>query len=168
MKERKGRNPILMVLTGALTTLALFLASGIFTVFSMGLTVCTVQGTSMEPTIMDGTVTLLNPQKEVSRFDIAVFKENGSYIIKRVVGLPGDTVTVLDGHLFVNGELYNEPYVDLDYSQEFSQESFKVEVPEGSYYVLGDNRDGSFDSRETGTIPAEDVTGVAILTLKEG
>lgn len=168
MKERKGRNPILMVLTGALTTLALFLASGIFTVFSMGLTVCTVQGTSMEPTIMDGTVMLLNPQKEVSRFDIAVFKENGSYIIKRVVGLPGDTVTVLDGHLFVNGELYNEPYVDLDYSQEFSQESFKVEVPEGSYYVLGDNRDGSFDSRETGTIPAEDVTGVAILTLKEG
>lgn len=168
MKERKGRNPILMVLTGALTTLVLFLASGIFTVFSMGLTVCTVQGTSMEPTIMDGTVMLLNPQKEVSRFDIAVFKENGSYIIKRVVGLPGDTVTVLDGHLFVNGELYNEPYVDLDYSQEFSQESFKVEVPEGSYYVLGDNRDGSFDSRETGTIPAEDVTGVAILTLKEG
>ena len=168
MKRREGRNPILTALTVILTILALFLASGIFTIFSMGRTVCTVQGTSMEPTIMDGTVMLLNPQKEIDRFAIAVFEENGNYIIKRVVGIPGDTVTVLDGHLFVNGELYNEPYVDLDYSEEFSQESFKVEVPEGSYYVLGDNRDGSFDSRGAGTIPAEDVTGVAILTLKKG
>lgn len=166
--RREGRNPILTVITVLLTVLALFLASGIFTVFSMGLTVCTVQGTSMEPTVTNGSVVLLNPQKEVERFDIAVFEEDGNYIIKRVVGLPGDTITVLDGHLFVNGELYNEPYVDLDYSQEFSQESFKVEVPEGSYYVLGDNRDGSFDSRETGTIPEGDLTGVAILTLKEG
>lgn len=166
--RREGRNPILTVITVLLTVLALFLASGIFTVFSMGLTVCTVQGTSMEPTVTNGSVVLLNPQKEVERFDIAVFEEDGNYIIKRVVGLPGDTITVLDGHLFVNGELYNEPYVDLDYSQEFSQESFKVEVPERSYYVLGDNRDGSFDSRETGTIPEGDLTGVAILALKEG
>ena len=166
--RREGRNPILTVITVLLTVLALFLASGIFTVFSMGLTVCTVQGTSMEPTVTNGSVVLLNPQKEVERFDIAVFEEDGNYIIKRVVGLPGDTITVLDGHLFVNGELYNEPYVDLDYSQEFSQESFKVEVPERSYYVLGDNRDGSFDSWETGTIPEGDLTGVAILALKEG
>lgn len=164
---KKGSR-ILTILTVILTTLALFVASLVFTVLSMGLTVCTVQGSSMEPTIMDGTMLLLNPQKEVEHFDIAVFEEDGSYIIKRVVGLPGDTVTVLDGNLFINGQPYDEPYVSEDYSVEFAKESFKVEVPEGAYYVLGDNRDGSFDSRDAGTIPAEDLTGVAILTIKEG
>ena len=93
---KKGSR-ILTVLTVILTTLALFVASLVFTVLSMGLTVCTVQGSSMEPTIMDGTMLLLNPQKEVEHFDIAVFEEDGSYIIKRVVGLPGDTVTVQRG-----------------------------------------------------------------------
>ena len=77
-------------------------------------------------------------------------------------------MTVLDGHLFVNDELYNEPYVDMDYSTEFANESFKVVVPEDSYFVLGDNRDGSFDSREAGVVPDYAITGVAIWTVKEG
>ena len=92
---------------------------------------------------------LLNPEKEVERFDIAVFDDGSEYVIKRIIGLPGDEVTVLDGHLFVNDELYNEPYVDMDYSTEFANESLRWwfrKIP----IRVRDNRDGSFDSREPG------------------
>lgn len=168
MRKKHGSSPIVTVLTIVFSVVILFVISLVFTIFSMGLTICTVQGSSMEPTIMDGTTLLLNPQKEMEHFDIAVFREDDSYIIKRVVGLPGDTITVLDGNLFINGQPYEEPYVTEEYSQEFAKESFKKVVPEGSYFVLGDNRDHSVDSRETDVVPEEDLVGVAILTIKEG
>ena len=111
MRKKHGSSPIVTVLTIVFSVVTLFVISLVFTIFSMGLTICTVQGSSMEPTIMDGTTLLLNPQKEMEHFDIAVFQEDDSYIIKRVVGLPGDIITVLDGNLFINGQPYEEPYV---------------------------------------------------------
>lgn len=119
----------------------------------------------MVPTIPEGTTLLLNPEREVERFDIVVFKDEGRYLIKRMIGLPGDTVTVMDGKLWVNGDLYEEPYLTDAYTEQFKGQDFKVSVPEGQYFALGDNRDGSFDSRSIGMITKDQFVGTAILAL---
>lgn len=152
-------------LIALLTALIILLAGGIIAYRQMGLIVCAVQGESMVPTIGNRMTLLLNPGKEVERFDIVVFKEDGNYILKRMVGLPGDDVTVMDGKLFINGKLYEEPYLDDDYCQSFQEQDFKVRVPEGEYFALGDNRDASFDSRSAGTVQENQLVGVAILKL---
>lgn len=91
--------------------------------------------------------------------DIVVFhapNEPGEDYIKRLIGLPGDTVTVADQKVFVNGELFNEPYI-----KEPPYYSGSWEVPEGYLFVLGDNRNMSGDSHEWGFLPIENVFGRA-------
>ena len=92
------------------------------------------------------------------RGDIVVFRFPGDTsrdFVKRVVGVPGDTVEIRNGEVFVNGESLHEPYViNGDSSSERP-----VVVPEESYYVLGDNRRASQDSRDWGTVPAENIIG---------
>jgi signal peptidase I len=82
-------------------------------------------------------------------------------LIKRVVGLPGDTVAVRDGTLFVNGEPQNEDFLN----REFPDQSFfgQTTVPEDHVFVMGDNRSNSRDSRFIGPIPQENIEGEAFL-----
>ena len=163
VKAEKG---MLDVLIGALAILILAVASALFVWKQTGLSICTVQGVSMEPTISQGTRLLLYPEKDVSRFDIVVFRDpQGRYVIKRMVGLPGDMVTVLDGTLFINGEHYEEPYLDDAHTRLFRCYDFKAVVPEGQYFALGDNRDESLDSRAAGMISKDQLVGVAIFAL---
>ena len=92
------------------------------------------------------------------RGDIVVFRFPGDTsrdFVKRVVGVPGDTVEIKSGEVFVNGAPLHEPYViNRDRGNEGP-----VAVPEESYYVLGDNRRASQDSRDWGTVPAENIVG---------
>ena len=91
--------------------------------------------------------------------DIVVFhapNEPGEDYIKRLIGLPGDTVTVADQKVFVNGEILNEPYI-----KEPPYYSGSWEVPAGYLFVLGDNRNMSGDSHEWGFLPIENVFGRA-------
>lgn len=148
-----------------LSVLILMAAAALFVFKGTGLTVCEVHGKSMLPTIKEESTLLLNPKKTVERFDIVVFQNEGRYVIKRVIGLPGDDVTVLDGNLFVNGTLYKESYIQDAYSEEFREQDFKVRVPEGQYFLLGDNRDGSFDSRNIGMVDKDQFVGTAILVF---
>lgn len=148
-----------------LIIILLFILSA-FTVYKgMGLTLCVVSGNSMSPTIEDEAILLLNPKKELERFDILVFEEDDKYMLKRLIGLPGDTVTVMDGHLFVNGDLYHEPYLDEDYCKNFKEQDFKITVPDRQYFLLGDNRDGSFDSRQIGMIDKDQIVGTGIFVF---
>ena len=134
-----------------------------------------VDGLSMMPTLHDQDRMIVNKFSykidEPERFDIIVFHapENKDYI-KRVIGLPGDTIEYKNDTLYVNGKAYEEPYLDEYKSDETLDgpltESFTLSekigqetVPEGELFVMGDNRRYSKDSRHIGTVPMEKVLG---------
>jgi len=126
-----------------------------------------VQGTSMLPLLQDGERILVN--KFVYRFwpiergDVVVFwypKDPSVSFIKRVAGRPGDTVEIRQGALFVNGERVQESYVVRQFRDDESYEP--VEVPRGFYYVLGDHRNSSNDSRSWGEVPERYIYGKAL------
>jgi signal peptidase I len=116
----------------------------------------------MLPTIKNGekvTTEKLDAQStaKLKRGDIVVFKypkDPSKGYIKRLIGLPGDTVEILGEEVWVNGNKLSEPYVDS--RMNLSHRSLpSVVVPAHSYYVLGDNRDNSSDSRIWGFVPEE-------------
>ncbi|EMR07538.1 Signal peptidase IB [Bhargavaea cecembensis DSE10] len=133
-----------------------------------------VDGESMMPTLEDGDKMIVNKIGytigEPERFDIVVFHapEQKDYI-KRVIGLPGDHIEYRDDQLFINGEAYDEPYLD-EYKEAVTDgtltEDFTLEdkiqretVPEGHVFVMGDNRRFSKDSRHIGVIPFDEIIG---------
>lgn len=122
----------------------------------------------MAPGIQDGDRILVEPWSyflgDADRGDIVVLRyplDPSVDYVKRVIGLPGDRVTLADGHVWVNGELLAEPYVEeTDRSCYLS-----VIVEPGHYFVLGDNRPRSSDSREFGLVPEEYLRGRVDLRL---
>lgn len=131
-----------------------------------------VNGISMDSTLKDGDIMLLNKLQYkrygVKRGDIVVIKNRGSHIIKRIIGLPGDNIKVEDNILYINGKEYKEDYLDKGtVTNNFSlEELFDTDkVPEGTYFVMGDNRDDSLDSRILGFIDEDDIEGIASITI---
>jgi signal peptidase I len=128
-----------------------------------------VEGTSMMPALEDQERVFINKYayrfgiSKVERGDTVVFWYPGdpskSYI-KRVIGLPGDTVELREGRVMVNGVAVEEPYVKPAYRDRSSMEPF--EVPGRTYFVLGDHRNSSNDSRAWGPVPAEAIYGKAV------
>lgn len=124
-----------------------------------------VDGTSMLPTLENGEFVLVNKMSyrigEVDRGDIIVFHfplNPEEELIKRVIGLPGDHVQVRDGQVYVNGQLLNEPYIAQapSYADEWT-------ILDGQFFVLGDNRNNSNDSKDWGLLPADNLVGKAVL-----
>jgi signal peptidase I len=119
----------------------------------------------MLPSLQEGEFVVVNRViyllDQPERGDIVVFRfpldENRRYI-KRIIGKPGDTVMVLDGIVYINGDQIDEPYISAAprYSGEWT-------VEQGELFVLGDNRNNSLDSKNWGTLPAENVIGRAEL-----
>ena len=90
---------------------------------------------------------------------------DGKELVKRVVGLPGETIEIAAGRVYINGRLLDEPYI----KQQWSDEKPKILIPPGEYYVLGDNRGGRADSRYFGLVPRELIVGkVALRTWPPG
>lgn len=132
-----------------------------------------INGASMEPSFFNGEYILTNKiqykMREPARGDVVIFKSPKNKevdYIKRVIGLPGDTVSLRDNALYVNGQKIDEPYLRPDvviFGGSYLQEDQEITVPEGTLFVVGDNRPHSSDSREFGPIPFEDIIGVAFL-----
>ena len=130
-----------------------------------------VDGPSMQPTLhKDQTVfveKLSISRGKIDRFQVVIVRypgREGAYV-KRIVGLPGDIIEIReDGHLYVNGALQEEPYI-LD---SFIEMQFgPYTVPDGHYFVMGDNRNNSLDSRsaEIGPIAEDEIVGHALFVL---
>ena len=102
------------------------------------------------------------------RFDVVVCRYPGrgdTNFVKRVVGLPGDIVEVRQGYLYVNGERYEEPYILDEYRGGRGNNYGPYEVPEGEYFVMGDHRNNSNDSRSQGSLPRNMIIGHARTVL---
>lgn len=124
-------------------------------------------GTSMQPTIGSGLdlqlIEAVSEEDELEIGDIIYFiNPDGDYATKRIVGLPGDTIAFQGGTLIRNGEAIEEDYILVDerYSKTYSIEA--TTCGEGEYYVLGDNRGVSYDSRYHGCIAFNDIKGKVI------
>lgn len=120
---------------------------------------------SMLPTLQVGDQLLVKKvtPSSLKRGDIIVFLHEGQPFIKRLIGMPGDTINIENGKVLVNGCVLDEPYLGV--SDRYSGVFF---VPEGAYFVLGDNRADSYDSRywENGSFVGKDyVMGVAVAYL---
>ncbi|PGT81733.1 signal peptidase I [Bacillus sp. AFS040349] len=118
-----------------------------------------VEGSSMDPTLHDGDRLFVNKTLkfigEIDKGDIVIIdgKEENIRYVKRVIGVPGDKVSAQDGKVYVNGTVIKEPYLDsnekeaesigIDLTDDFEE----IEVPNGNYFVMGDNRLNSMDSR---------------------
>jgi signal peptidase I len=132
-----------------------------------------VSGSSMLPNFFDKQYILTNII--VLRFeapklgDVIVFKappDPEKDYIKRVIGTPGDTVSILNGEVYVNGKILDQskylPSTVKTYGGSFLKEGAEVTVPAESYFVLGDNRSGSSDSREWGYVPLKSIVGESL------
>lgn len=145
---------------------------GLITLFFIGViafnsifAVVRVSGHSMDNTLSDGQFVVVNKHRQVRRFDIVVLKERlteggeTKQVIKRVIGLPGDSIVVENGQLFINNVAYDEPYLSAALTETYRTQSYAIIVPEDTYFVLGDNRDVSKDSRMVGSFVKTAVLG---------
>ena len=128
-----------------------------------------VNGTSMEPNLKDGDIMILNEisyyLNGVNRFDIVVINHDGEKIIKRIIGLPGEKVEYKDNKLYINDEEFVENFKHED-TNDFSLSDIGIDViPKNSYFVLGDNRGNSKDSRSIGVINKGQIAGKANLII---
>ena len=123
-----------------------------------------VEGRSMAPTLEDNQILLLSKyKKNYKRFDIVVIDDGNEKLIKRIIGLPGETLEVKDNKLYIDGKYVKEDF-EHDDTKDFVYND-KKEIPEGYYFVMGDNRDNSMDSRVFGAFSKDQILGVTTFSL---
>jgi signal peptidase I len=163
-----GKPKLILELKSWLRDIVLALATAIFIVVFVVQPV-KVEGTSMQPHLIDQERIFVNRFiyrfAEIERGDVVVFwypRDTDKSFIKRVVGIPGDSVEIRRGLVYVNGEKIREPYLRPEFRDRDSYH--KVIVPPNRYFVLGDHRSSSNDSRNWGFVPNDMIYGKAIFS----
>ena len=138
------------------------IAIGVFLLSRATMQSFVVVGSSMEPSFEDGQRLLVNKAvyhfREPQMGEVIVFQPPSGRqpdFIKRIIALPGDTIEIKEGAVYVNSQAIDEPYIKA--APSYTMES--QEVPEGECFVLGDNRNNSNDSHSWGTLPQENIIG---------
>lgn len=159
--------------TFLMTTLKIVLivvitASLLLNLFTVFMPVVKYYGDSMEPTMKDGQILIVNKLSEIKQGDIIAFYYNNKVIVRRVVAIGNNQVSIdVYGDVSVNGEVLDEPYIK-EKTLGQSNMTFPYNVPTNSYFVLGDNRETAMDSRlsEIGAVAQDRVLGKVIFSLK--
>ncbi len=174
--DSENKNFISKEMIGELKSFALEILITVVVVFfviSFVAQPTTVDGSSMNPTLHDKDQLIIEKVSErfvgYNRFDIVVFpydKEEKKYYIKRIIGLPGEVVDIVDGQVLIDGAVLEEPML-VDVIVEMGSDLLPLEVPEGHYFVLGDNRNHSKDSRfsTVGFINGDEILGKGYIRL---
>ncbi|MCD8363842.1 MAG: signal peptidase I [Lachnospiraceae bacterium] len=134
---------------------------------TMFLPVLQVSGTSMEPTLSDGDITVLVKNADFETGDLVGFYYQNKLLLKRVIGGPGDIIDIdSEGNVYVNDELIDEPYI-TEKSPGETDITYPYQVPENRYFVMGDNRSVSIDSRSStiGCIEVDQIVGKVIIRV---
>lgn len=134
-----------------------------------------VKGNSMYPTLQDNSIGVSNTLgyhvSSLERFDIVIIyvPEKSEYLVKRVIGLPGETVSYSNGQLYINDEAVEETFLDQSYVESygsaFMSDVAPITLGEDEYYCLGDNRPHSSDSRVYGPFKKENIKSKGVFIL---
>lgn len=118
-----------------------------------------VDGTSMYPTLKNKDIMLLKKYDHNYQYgDIVILNYKKARLVKRVIGTPGDYIEIKDGKLYINKKEVNDPYSNITSNFSLSQLGYQ-KIPDGYYFVMGDNRGASSDSRMIGLIKKSDILG---------
>lgn len=166
LKREKYRERYKRLLRGTISTLIIVVAAAML-ISHLLLPMLHIYGSSMSPTLTNGDIVAAMRYGSYERGDIVAFYYNEQILVKRIIGLPGEMVDIdADGNVSIDGEPLDEPYLTEKSLGECDIE-LPYQVPEGRYFVMGDNRGVSSDSRssQVGCIAEERIIGELIFTL---
>lgn len=169
MEELENKNKTKMIINWTLTIIICLTIAKLFTTFVIRSV--EVDGYSMSTTLSDGdkalTDALFYKFNDIERFDIVIIKKDsgslkGQELVKRVIALPGETIEYKNGVLYINNEVVEEDFIEEEVKK-LTGNIYKRTLKDDEYYVLGDNRGNSSDSRFFGTISKKEIKGRGIL-----
>ena len=168
----KKNNPLIKAILESVQILVIFSLVFLIIYFFIG-QLLEVTGDSMYPSFYDKEQIIAEKisinTSNIDRGNVVIFKhpiEKNRLLIKRIVGLPGETLSLINGEVHINGERLEEPYLVNGLQtkgQRIIEEGPEYRIPEDSYFVMGDNREKSTDSREWGYVKKELIVGKGIL-----
>ena len=160
IKSKKSNETVSFMISIIITVVLTILFNTFIASFTM------VSGNSMEPTFEDNDILIAEKlTKSFERFDIVIAKNENVFLIKRIIGLPGETIQIVNNDIYINGTKLDDVItVDMEYSGIASE---AITLGEDEYFVMGDNRSISIDSRDEsiGPISKDEICGHVIFRL---